>query len=114
MRENARAVAAGCFQTQTLPYEYILLECVQGRASRAPTGMPWVRWALGEGLGQGLGVGLVSPTPLNLWHITGAAAGASCPKKLHTALEATLWTCSPSETTGQCADLLALESDTSL
>ena len=43
--------------------------------SRAPTGMPWVRWALGEGLGQGLGVGLVSPTPLNLWHITAECGG---------------------------------------
>jgi len=33
-------------------------------------GVPWVRWAQGKGLGQGSGVGLVSPTPLNLWHIT--------------------------------------------
>ena len=29
-------------------------------------GVPLVRWAQGKGSG----VGLVSPTPLNLWHIT--------------------------------------------
>ena len=53
----------------TIPYVYILLEYVRGGRLMFP-GVPWVRWAQGKGLGQGSGVGLVSPTPLNLWHIT--------------------------------------------
>ena len=57
----------GCWVT--IPYVYILLEYVRGGRLMFP-GVPWVRWAQGKGLGQGSGVGLVSPTPLNLWHIT--------------------------------------------
>ena len=53
----------------TIPYVYILLVYVRGGRLMFP-GVPWVRWAQGKGLGQGSGVGLVSPTPLNLWHIT--------------------------------------------